>query len=104
MYAIIALSGSQFKVEENKFIYTHRLEGQVGEDFDIQEVLLLQDETGAIQVGQPILEGIVVRGKILEHLKDDKITVFKKKRRKGYKVKKGHRQLLSKVLIEKIVV
>ena len=98
------LSGSQFKVEENKFIYTNRLDNQVGEGFDIQDVLLLEDDNGTVQVGQPTLEGTSVRVKVLEHLKDDKITVFKKKRRKGYKVKKGHRQLLSKVLIEKIVV
>ncbi len=101
MYAIVDIAGQQFKVEEGKFVYTHRLGEEDGAAVTFDKVLLL-DNNGDVSVGAPTVEGATVSGKILSHLKDDKVIVFKKKRRKGYKKKNGHRQQLSKVLIEKI--
>lgn len=101
MYAIINIGGHQYRVEEGKYIYTNRLEGNEGDNITFDNVMLLDNE-GSINVGTPNIKGSSVTGKILNHLKDDKVIVFKKKRRKGYKVKNGHRQYLSKVLIEKI--
>ncbi|MES2617192.1 MAG: 50S ribosomal protein L21 [Bacteroidota bacterium] len=101
MYAIVEIAGKQFKVEKDKFIYTHRLSSEAGASVTFDKVMLV-DNSGKIMVGLPTLKGASVTGKVLEHLKDDKVIVFKKKRRKGYKKKNGHRQYLSKVLIESI--
>jgi large subunit ribosomal protein L21 len=99
MYAIVEIAGQQFKVEEGKQIFVHRLEGNEGKvDFDL---VLLKADGDKVSVGEPTLES-KVSAKIVEHLKGDKVIVFKKKRRKGYKVKNGHRQYLTKVSIEKI--
>ena len=101
MYAIVDIAGQQFKVEKDKFVYTHRLAAEEGEEITFDKVLLI-DNDGAVEVGAPVVNGAKVSGKILEHLKGDKVIVFKKKRRKGYKVKNGHRQFLTKVLIQEI--
>ena len=101
MYAIVEIAGQQFKVEKDRYIYTHRLKEEEGAEITFDKVLLL-DEEGSVEVGTPVVDGAKVSGKILEHLKGDKVLVFKKKRRKGYKVKNGHRQYLTKVLIEDI--
>jgi len=101
MYAIVEIAGQQFKVEKDKYIYTHRLSSEEGDAVEFDNVLLVDNE-GSIDVGTPVLSGAKVKGKVLEHVKGDKVIVFKKKRRKGYKVKNGHRQLFSKVLIEEI--
>lgn len=101
MYAIVEIAGQQFKVEKDKYIYTHRLSNGEGEAVEFDNVLLVDNE-GSVDVGTPVLSGATVKGKVLEHVKGDKVIVFKKKRRKGYKVKNGHRQLFSKVLIEEI--
>jgi large subunit ribosomal protein L21 len=101
MYAIVDIAGKQYKVEKNKFVYAPLLEGKEGSAVSFDQVLLIDNE-GQINVGAPILEGVVVSGKILEHVQGDKVIVFKKKRRKGYKKKNGHRQQFSKVLIEDI--
>jgi large subunit ribosomal protein L21 len=101
MYAIVEIAGKQFKVEQNKYIYTHRLSGDEGSSITFDKVMLV-DNSGKISVGLPSIKGATVTGKVLEHLKDNKVLVFKKKRRKGYKKKNGHRQYLSKVLIESI--
>lgn len=103
MYAIVEIAGQQFKVEKDKFLYTHRLEGEEGSAVSFDKVLLL-DNDGKITVGTPIVEGAKVSGKILKHLKGDKVIVFKKKRRKSYQKQNGHRQYLSKVMIESIEV
>ncbi|MEM6298152.1 MAG: 50S ribosomal protein L21 [Bacteroidota bacterium] len=102
MYAIVEIAGQQFKVEKNHFVYTHRLPQDEGDSVEFDRVLLVDNE-GAVAVGTPTVSGAVVKGKVLEHLKGDKTIVFKKKRRKGYKVKNGHRQSLTKVMIEEIV-
>jgi large subunit ribosomal protein L21 len=101
MYAIVDIAGKQFKVEKNNFVYTPLLDGEAGSSVDFDKVLLVDNE-GEINVGAPTVEGARVSGKILEHVKGDKVIVFKKKRRKGYKKKNGHRQDFSKVLIEDI--
>ncbi|MEQ9592398.1 MAG: 50S ribosomal protein L21 [Cyclobacteriaceae bacterium] len=101
MYAIVDIAGKQFKVEKDQFIYAPKMEGEAGAAVKLDKVLLLDNE-GKIEVGAPVLTGAKVSGKIVEHVKGDKVTVFKKKRRKGYAVKNGHRQEFTKVLIEKI--
>jgi len=100
MYAIVEIAGQQFKVEEGKQIFVHRLEGNEGDTLEFDKVLLKADGD-KVNVGTPTLKS-KVSVKIVEHLKGDKVIVFKKKRRKGYKVKNGHRQYLTKVSVEKI--
>ena len=101
MYAIVEIAGQQFKVEKGQEIFVHRLEGEEGAKLDFDKVLLIEDGK-KIKVGTPNVEGAKVSTKILSHLKGDKVIVFKKKRRKGYKVKNGHRQYLTKISIENI--
>ena len=101
MYAIVDIAGSQFKVEKDKFVYAPKLQGEEGASVTFDNVLLL-DNDGKVEVGTPSVKGAKVSGKILGHGKGDKVIVFKKKRRKGYKVKNGHRQEYTKVLIEGI--
>ena len=101
MYAIVEISGKQFKVEKNKFIYTDKVEPKSGKKVEFDNVLLISDK-GKIKLGKPTVKGSKVTGEILSQLKDDKVIVFKKKRRKGYKVKNGHRQLMTKILIKDI--
>ncbi len=101
MFAVVSIAGQQFKVRENQYIYVHRLDKEVGENFQVNEVLLTASDTGT-QIGQPFIAGASVSAQVLEHLKGDKIIVFKKKRRKGYRRKKGHRQQYTKVLIQSI--
>lgn len=105
MYAIVEIAGQQFKVQKGRSIYTHRLEGDTDAVLASDKVkVLLVDNDGSITVGAPTVEGASVSVKIVEHLKGEKVIVFKKKRRKGYKKKNGHRQYLTKVLIEDITV
>ena len=101
MYAIVEISGKQFKVEKNKFIYTDKVEPKSGKKVEFDNVLLISDK-GKIKLGKPTVKGSKVIGEVLSQLKDDKVIVFKKKRRKGYKVKNGHRQLMTKILIKDI--
>ena len=101
MYAIVDIAGKQFKVTQDQFVYTPKLEGEEGASVEFDQVLLL-DDSGKVKVGTPTVKGAKVTGKILAQVKDDKKIVFKKKRRKGYKVKNGHRAQLTKVLIENI--
>ncbi|MEQ8423661.1 MAG: 50S ribosomal protein L21 [Cyclobacteriaceae bacterium] len=101
MYAIVDIAGKQFKVEKDQYIYAPRMEGEEGAAVKLDKVLLV-DNKGKIEVGSPVLEGATVSGKILEQVKGDKVIVFKKKRRKGYAVKNGHRQQFTKILIDKI--
>ncbi len=103
MYAIVDIAGQQFKVEQGGEIFVHRLDGEEGTNVEFDQVLLV-DNDGKISVGVPIVNGASVGAKIVAHLKGDKVLVFKKKRRKGYQKENGHRQYLSKLLIEKITV
>lgn len=101
MYAIVDIAGQQFKVQKDQRVYVHRLEGEEGSSVEFGQVLLIDNE-GKINVGAPAINGASVKATILKHLKGDKVIVFKKKRRKGYKVKRGHRQFLTQVQIDSI--
>jgi len=101
MYAIVEINGQQFKVTPNQEIFVHKLAGSAGDSVSFDKVLLIDNE-GSIQVGAPTVEGAAVTATIVDHLKGDKVIVFKKKRRKGYKVKNGFRQSFTKVKIEGI--
>ena len=101
MYAIVDIAGKQFKVEKDKYVYAPLMNAEEGAQVDFSNVLLV-DNDGKIKVGTPTVKGAKVSGKVLEHVKGDKVIVFKKKRRKGYKVKNGHRQQFTKILIEDI--
>ena len=103
MYAIVEIAGQQFKVEKDRTIFTHRLEGDWDAALVFDKVLLV-DDGGAIQIGAPGIEGVTVNATILEHLKGEKVIVFKKKRRTGYRKKNGHRQYLTKIRIDGIVI
>ena len=96
MYAIVEIAGQQFKVAQDQKVYVHRLQEEEGSKVTFDTVLLTEDN-GAVTIGAPAIEGASVTAKILNHLKGDKVIVFKKKRRKGYKKKNGHRQYLTEI-------
>ncbi|CAL68524.1 50S ribosomal protein L21 [Christiangramia forsetii] len=101
MYAIVEIAGQQFKVAKDQKVYVNRLAGEEGDSISFDKVLLTADGD-SITVGAPAIDGALVGAKINRHLKGDKVIVFKKKRRKGYRVKNGHRQALTEILIEGI--
>lgn len=101
MYAIVDIAGQQFKVEKDTKVFSHRLEGKEGSKVTFDKVLLLDDK-GKVTVGTPTVTGATVSAKIVSHLKDDKVLVFKKKRRKGYQKLNGHRQAITELVIEGI--
>ncbi len=103
MYAIVEIAGQQFKVSKDLKVYVHRLNNEEGSKVSFDKVLLL-DDNGKITLGAPAVEGASVEAKVLQHLKGDKVIVFKKKRRKGYKKRNGHRQYLTQIVIEGIAV
>ncbi len=102
MYAIVEIAGQQFKAEKGRKLYVHRLPNAEGEAVSCASVMLIERD-GQVKVGAPVLESASVEFEVLRHLKDDKVIVFKKKRRKGYRVKNGHRQCLTQILIKDIV-
>ncbi len=102
MYAIVEIAGQQFKVSKDQKVFVHRLAGTEGDKVSFDKVLLL-DDNGTVTLGAPAIEGASVEAKVLQHVKGDKVIVFKKKRRKGYKKKNGHRQSLTQIIIEGIV-
>ena len=101
MYAIVEIAGQQMKVQKNQTVYVHRLSDADGASVTFDKVLLV-DNDGNVKVGAPVVSGASVTGKVLSHLKGDKVIVFKKKRRKGYRRLKGHRQSFTKIQIEDI--
>lgn len=101
MYAIVEIAGQQFKVEEGRKIFVHRLEAETGKDLEFDKVLLIEDND-KIMIGEPVIKDIVVEGRVLDHVRGDKVIVFKKKRRKGYRVKNGHRQNFTQIEIVRI--
>ena len=101
MYAIVEIAGHQYKVEKDQRIFVNRLEGEEGSKVTFDKVLLIEDG-GKVTVGAPAIKGAKVSAKIESHLKGDKVIVFKKKRRKGYKVKNGHRQRLTEISVQEI--
>jgi large subunit ribosomal protein L21 len=102
MYAIVEIAGQQFKVEKDRKIFVHRLAGEEGSELSFDKVLLI-DQDGKVQVGAPQIEGAAVKARIEQHMKGDKVLVFKKKRRKGYQKMNGHRQYLSQITITDVI-
>ncbi|HEV8514240.1 MAG TPA: 50S ribosomal protein L21 [Cyclobacteriaceae bacterium] len=101
MYAIVDIAGQQYKVAKDQYVYAPKMDGETGTAVSFDKVLLMDSGKG-VEVGAPLIKGAKVSGKILEHVKGDKVIIFKKKRRKGYAVKNGHRQQYTKVQIESI--
>lgn len=99
MYAIVDIAGKQFKVQENDRLFVPRLKADVGESVTFDRVLLVSDGD-EVTVGTPAVEGASVTATVLDHVKGDKVVVFKKKRRKGYRVKRGHRQPYTQISID----
>mgnify|MGYP001446100311 CR=1 FL=1 len=102
MYAIVDIAGQQFKVEKERKIFVHRLDANEGDTVEFAKVLLL-DNDGNVTIGAPVIEGAKVTAKVLGHLKGEKVIVFKKKRRKTYRKKNGHRQCFTQIQIESIL-
>lgn len=103
MYAIVEIAGQQFKVQKDQKIFVHRLAAETGAKLNFDRVLLV-DNDGKIQVGAPAIAGAVVSAEVNDHVKGDKVIIFKKKRRKGYKKKNGHRQSFTSITIKDIKV
>jgi len=102
MYAIVDIAGQQFKVVKEQKVYVHRLDAEEGTDMEFAKVLLIDNE-GKVQVGNPVVEGAKIAAKVLTHLRGDKVLVFKKKRRKGYQKLNGHRQNFTQIQIQDII-
>lgn len=101
MYAIVKIGGHQYRVEEDQTIFVNRLATD-DESITLEDVLLIKDDKGKVKIGTPTVKGSSVSATVVENLKADKVIVFKKKRRKGYRVKNGHRQHITQLKIEKI--
>ena len=101
MNAIVRISGKQFKVAKDTKLFVNRIDAKEGSKVSFDDVLLI-DNGSKVIVGNPVVKDASVEAKVLKHLKDDKVIVFKKKRRKGYRVKNGHRQSLTEIIIEKV--
>ncbi|GJM60208.1 MULTISPECIES: 50S ribosomal protein L21 [Persicobacter] len=102
MYAIVEIAGKQFKVTQDQYIYAPLMkDAEAGASVEFDKVLLV-DADGQVEIGAPVVEGAKVSAEVVEHVKGNKVIVFKKKRRKGYKVKNGHRQGFTKVVIKGI--
>ncbi len=102
MFAIVTIAGQQFKVEEGQEIFVHQLEASEGENVSFDQVHLI-DNDGAVTLGKPVVSAAKVNATVLGHQKGDKVIVFKKKRRKGYRKKNGHRQRFTKIKVDSIV-
>ena len=102
MYAIVDIAGQQFKVQKDQKIFVHRLEAEKGTEMSFDKVLLVDNE-GKITLGVPTIENAKVNAKVLDHVKGEKVIVFKKKRRKGYQKKNGHRQQFTQIQIADII-
>ena len=100
MFAIVEIAGLQYKVEKDQKLFVNRLAGEQGNKVSFDKVLLTSN--GAVTVGAPAVKGVSVEAEIIDHVQADKVIVFKKKRRKGYKVKNGHRQQLTQIQIVSI--
>ncbi len=101
MYAIVEIAGQQFKIEKDRKVFVHRLKAEEGSQVKFDRVMLV-DNDGSVKVGEPTVQGAEVTATVLNHLKGDKVLVFKKKRRKGYQKLNGHRQYLTAIKIDDI--
>ena len=102
MYAIVEIAGQQFKVTKDQKVFVHRLNNERGDVVEFDNVLLI-DQDGKVKVGTPVVEGAKVTAEVVSHVKGDKVIVFKKRRRKGYRVKNGHRQCFTELVIKDVV-
>ncbi|HMM17200.1 MAG TPA: 50S ribosomal protein L21 [Petrimonas sp.] len=102
MYVIVDIQGQQFKVQPDQKLFVHRINADQGSEVEFEKVMLI-DNDGEVQVGAPVIEGAKVIVEVLSHVKGDKILVFKKKRRKGYRKLNGHRQQFSEVRVKEII-
>ena len=102
MYAIVDIAGQQFKVAKDQKVYVHRLDAEEGTDMEFAKVLLVDNE-GKVQVGNPVVKGAKIAARVLTHVRGDKVLVFKKKRRKGYQKLNGHRQNFTQIQIQDII-
>jgi len=101
MFAIVEIAGKQYKVEADQKLFVNKLSGDAGDKVQFDKVLLVDNE-GKIKVGKPAVKGASVAASVVEHVRGDKVIVFKKKRRKGYRVKNGHKQDYTKIEINSI--
>lgn len=101
MYAVVEIAGQQFKVAKSDKIFIPKLQSEIGSKVKFDKVLLLGDEQQT-KIGTPYVSGATVEATVVGHMKDDKVTVFKKKKRKGYKVRRGHRQQYTEIEITKV--
>jgi len=102
MYAIVEIAGQQFKVQQGQKLFVHRLEAERGAVVEFEKVLLI-DNDGKVVIGAPTVDGAKVTAEVVSHLKGDKVIVFHKKRRKGYRKRNGHRQYLTELKINEVV-
>lgn len=101
MYAVVEIGGHQYKVAENDVLFVDK-QNTEEDKLTFDRVLLFKDDDGKVTVGKPVIDGATVEAELMDQVKADKVMVFKKKRRKGYRVKRGHRQPMSQIRIEKI--
>ncbi|MCZ2357131.1 MAG: 50S ribosomal protein L21 [Bacteroidia bacterium] len=102
MYAIVSIAGHQYKVMNDQTIFVNRLPNEEGSELKFDQVLLVDQENGSVQIGAPTVAGASIQAKVVAHVKGDKVIVFHKKRRKGFQNKRGHRQQFTKILIQSI--
>jgi large subunit ribosomal protein L21 len=102
MYAIVEIAGQQFKAEAGKRLYVHRLEAERGSVVEFENVLLI-DADGNVTVGAPTVKGAKIVCEVLSHVRGEKVLIFKKKRRKGYRKLNGHRQCFTEIMINEVV-
>ena len=102
MYVIVDIQGQQFKVQQDQKLFVHRINADQGSEVEFGKVMLI-DNDGDVQVGAPVIDGAKVILEVLSHVKGDKVLVFKKKRRKGYRKLNGHRQQFSEVRVKEII-
>jgi large subunit ribosomal protein L21 len=103
MYAIVEIAGQQFKIEKDQKVFVHRLKAEEGSEVKFDRVMLVEQD-GSVKVGTPIISGASVSATVINHLKGEKVLVFKKKRRKGYQKMNGHRQYLTSIKINDIII
>ncbi len=102
MFAIVTIAGQQFKVSEGQELFVHQLDAEAGDKVEIDQVHLIAPDSGDPTHGTPTISGAVVNLTVLDHVRGDKVIVFKKKRRKGYRRKNGHRQSFSRIKVDAI--
>lgn len=102
MYAVVDIAGHQYKVQKDQKIFAPKMEGQPGDQVEFNRVLMVSDE-GNVKVGTPVIEGALVKATIVDHTRGKKVIIFKKKRRKGYRLKRGHKQDYTAIKIDEIL-